>query len=256
MYAVILAGGGLSEDDPLRDKLPEGVPVHKAFLPIGGKPALQWVLDAISAVDQIEGIIITGRTPDEGWASIKLIHYLPDQGSLTGNARAGLRLSSELAPEWKHTLLASGDIPLITPEMVAWAVDRSQALEADIVYHVITQEAMEARFPGSNRTFVPLKDTRVCGGDLNVLANRIVDSHAELWDRLAEARKSPLKQAAIFGPGVLVGLLMRRFDLKSLASTFSKRLGLDARAEICPYPEMGMDIDKPYQYDLAIKELE
>ena len=255
MYAVILAGGGLSADDPLREKMPEGVPANKAFLPINGRPALQWVLDAVSACDQIEGIIITGRTAEEGWTSSKPLHFLPDHGSLTGNARAGLRLSSELAPGLKHTLMSSSDIPLITPEMVTWAVQRSQTLDADLVYHVITQEAMEARFPGSNRTFVPLKGVRVCGGDLNVLANRIVDSHAELLDRLAEARKSPFKQAAIFGPGVLIGLLMRRFDLESLARTLGKRLGLGARAVLCPYPEIGMDIDKPYQYDLVIDEL-
>ena len=255
MFAVILAGGGLSAEDPLREKMPEGVPANKAFLPVAGKPALQWVLDAISASDLIEGLIITGRTEEESWTSSKPLHFLPDQGSLTGNARAGLRLSSELAPELKHTLMSSGDIPLITTEMVTWAVQHSQSLDADLVYHVITQEAMEARFPGSNRTFVPLKDIRVCGGDLNVLANRIVDSHAGLWDRLAEARKSPFKQAAIFGPGVLIGLLLRRFDLNSLAGTLGKRLDLDARAVVCPYPEMGMDIDKPYQYDLVIDEL-
>jgi hypothetical protein len=166
-----------------------------------------------------------------------------------------LRLSSELTPANKLTLLASGDIPLITPEMVAWTMDNSLLLDADLVYHVIVKEDMEARFPGSNRTYVPLKNVRVCGGDLNVLSTRIVDTHAALWDRLAEARKSPLKQAAIFGPRILFGILLRRFALEALASTLSARLELDARAVISPFPEIGMDIDKPYQYDLASAEL-
>lgn len=253
---VILAGGGLPPDDPLRDRIPDKTPAHKAFLPLGGKPALQWVLDAVGACDRIGEVILIGRNAEEGWTSAKPLHFWPDQGSLTGNARAGLRISSELAPDLKHTLIASGDIPLITPEMVAWTVDNSLSLDADIVYHVITKEDMEARFPGSNRTFVPLKGVRVCGGDLNVFANRIVDTHAELWERLANARKSPFKQAAIFGPGILLGLLLRRFTLDALERTLSRRLELDARAVICPYPEMGMDVDKAYQYDLAIAELE
>ena len=115
---------------------------------------------------------------------------------------------------------------------------------------------MEARFPNSNRTFVSLKGIKVCGGDLNLVANKIVDQNRELWGKLADRRKSPLRQAALLGPGILLGLALRILDLEAGVAKINKRLGLVGQVVECPYAELGMDVDKPSQYELVKQEIE
>jgi len=115
---------------------------------------------------------------------------------------------------------------------------------------------MEARFPGSNRTFISLKGMRVCGGDLNLVSPNVIHQNLELWEKLTAQRKNPLKQAGLLGPGILLGLLLHILDLETGVAKISKRLGMVGKATTCPYAELGMDIDKPHQYELVKKEIE
>jgi hypothetical protein len=40
------------------------------------------------------------------------------------------------------------------------------------------------------------------------------------------------------------------------AMYIKKQLGLDLQFVNCPYAEAGMDVDKPFQYDIVKRELE
>jgi molybdopterin-guanine dinucleotide biosynthesis protein A len=254
MNVVVLAGGELSVDDPLVSAALNGG--NKAHLPLGGKPMLQWVLDALGGSDLISRVILIGQSEEAGFKCLKPMVTIPDQGGLVENLIAGVRRSVQLSPDEGYTLIASGDIPLISTEMVDWVIRNGVTVGAEITYHVVSEEVMGARFPGSKRTFVPLKDVRVCGGDLNLIANHVIDQHQSLWLRLADTRKSPLKQAAIFGPVILAGLALRRFTLDELAKRISRRLKLNAQVVISQYAELGMDIDKLHQYEMVLNEIE
>ncbi len=256
MDVVVLAGGKLEEADPLYPLIPSDAPKFKAFLSIQGKPMLQWVLDVLSRSSMVDNIVLVGQPETNGFTSTKPITFLADSGNLVENIISGVMRSSELNPSSSHTLIASGDIPMVTPEMVDWVIDHAEGHKVDLVYHVITQEVMEARFPGSNRTFAPLKGMRVCGGDLNVISHSVVKENTEVWKRLTDARKSVFKQAAIFGPRLLIGLLLRQLELEKLAVYLGDRLGLRAKAVVCPYAEVAMDIDKPHQLELIRQEFE
>jgi len=255
MDAVVLAGGLLNEEDPLFSHIPESLPKYKAFLKVGEKSALQWVLDVLDSSKAVENIILVGQPVENGFSSTKPIYFLEDSGSLIENIISGVNFSSKVNPGTAYSLIATGDVPLIKPEMVDWVVANAEKLKVDIAYHVITEEVMEGRFPGSNRTFAPLKGARVCGGDLHVVSHKVVKENTDLWKRLTEARKSVFKQAAIFGPRLLFGLLLRQFDLEQLADYLGKRLGLRAKAVVCPYAEVAMDVDKPHQLELVRQDL-
>jgi molybdopterin-guanine dinucleotide biosynthesis protein A len=256
MNVVVLAGGRLTEEDPLFGLIPEGGPPSKAHLPLGGKPMLQWVLDALGGSKSISGVIVVGQTADAGFECEKPLSYIPDQGGLIDNALTGIRASAAQNPTETHTLLATGDIPLVTAEMVDWVVENGMRSGVDLVYHVITNEVMEARFPGSNRTFISVKGMKVCGGDLNLFSNKMADQNQHIWEELAARRKNPLKQAALLGPGILLGVVLRILDLETGVAKISKRLGLEGKAVICPFAELGMDVDKPGQYELVKAEIE
>jgi hypothetical protein len=114
---------------------------------------------------------------------------------------------------------------------------------------------MEDRYPGSKRSYVHLKDVEVCGGDMNVIRSNLVEGNDELWDQIVDARKNALKQAALIGYDTLLMLLLRLITLEGAARKVSKRIKLHGRALVCPYAEVAMDVDKPHQYELMLKDL-
>jgi len=248
MDAVLSAGGTPAPGEPLYEYT-RGMP--KALLEIHGKPMIQWVLDAVTASPAVNRIVITGLP--QGCILDYHGHpaeFLPNAGSMFQNLRAGVMKIAELNPEAKHVLSVASDIPSLTPEMVDWVVKSALETEHDIHYSVITRQVMEARFPASKRTYLRLRDYDLCGGDINAIRVSTVLGQETLWERLIAARKSPLKQASLLGWDLLLLLTLRLISLDDTVRRASKRLHINGRAVICPYAEVGMDIDKPHQLEM------
>lgn len=252
MDALVTAGGTITPEDPLYEY---GQDIPKSLLDIGGKPMVQWVLDALSGSDQIDNVVVMGVDASQGLTCSKPTRYLPDSGSMIENVRIGTAEIKRINPAATHILAVSGDIPSITPKIVNWTVETISQEENDITYFVVSKDVMEARFPGSKRTYTKLKGLELSGGDLNSFATHVILEDQGLWDRLHAARKNPLKQAAIVGFDTLFLILFRLVDLKGAAAYASKRTGLKARAELSPYAEMAMDVDKPNQLELLRADL-
>jgi len=114
---------------------------------------------------------------------------------------------------------------------------------------------MEARFPSSKRTYTPLKDMQVCGGDLNMARASVVFQNPEFWNRLIETRKNPAAQAAMLGPGIIFKFIFQELTIDDVVKRVADKLSLKGRALICPYPEIGMDVDKPHQLEIMRADL-
>jgi GTP:adenosylcobinamide-phosphate guanylyltransferase len=247
MDAIIVAGGIPGPDDPLFP-LTQGRP--KALLEVAGRPMLQWVVDAIEAASRVEHVFVLWPGPE------REIHLGPrstsiaDQGGMVANILAGLKAVQRRDPASTHVLLSSGDIPGITPEMVNWRAQTVEAAHADFDYSVVERSVMDRVFPGSRRSFTPLKGIEVCGGDLNGLAVSVAGDEA-LWNKLYATRKSILKQASLLGYDLFVLAAMRQLTLDDAALRAGRRLGLKAHVTLCPYAEIGMDVDKPHQLEMV-----
>lgn len=252
MDAIITAGGVPEPGDPLYP-FTNGKP--KALLDLCGKPMIQWVLDAMDAAETIDRLMIVGIPPTETLRSPKLFNTIPDQGSMIDNIRAGVMGLLGDHPDARHIAVASSDIPAILPEQINWIVRTVQQTDEDIYYNVVTREVMEQRYPGSNRSFIHLKDMEVCGGDLNVIRASLTTSSDALWDQIIASRKNALKQAALIGFDTLLLLLLRQIDLEHGVKKVTKRLNLTGRALVCPYAEVAMDVDKPHQLEMMRADL-
>lgn len=252
MNAVVTAGGIPQPGEPLYEYT-KGQP--KALLDVAGKPMIQWVLDALSATETVDRVVIVGLDEDSGVKCSKSTVFVPDQGGLLDNVRAGVQKMIELDPKAHHVLSVSSDIPAITGEMVDWMVHTCMQTDHDIYYSVITRQVMEARYPKSKRSYIHLKNMEVCGGDLNMIRARTVTTNEELWERIINARKSALKQAALLGFGTLLLLLSRQITIESGVKRVAKRLDITGRVINSPYAELGMDIDKPHQLEILRADL-
>ncbi len=253
MDAIVTAGGIPLPEEPLYS---ETKGHNKALLDIAGRPMIQWVLDALCQAQTVDNIIVVGLSEKTGLTCAKPLHYIPNQGKMLDNFRAGVQKSLELGKKSKHVLFVSSDIPAITGEMVDWVVNTAMETDDDVYYNVIERETMEKRFPDSKRTWTKLKDMEVCGGDMNVARAKLVldESESNLWEKISNARKSPFTQAALIGFDTLFLLLFRRLTLEMAVKKVMKRLDITGRAIVCPYAEVGMDVDKPNQLEIIRKD--
>lgn len=253
MDAIVLAGGIPQEGDPLYEYTQGEA---KAFLNIAGKPMVQWVLDALNDSANIENVVIVGLPSGEKVTSEKIAAMIPNQEDMIENVRAGLNKLIEINPDSRQALLVSSDIPAITPQAVDWAVGVAAESDEDIYYNVISRQVMEGRFPDSKRSYIRLKDLELCGADMNVISTRMASSDSDIWNRLANSRKNPIKQAALIGFDTLFLLIFRMVTLEQAAEKVTKRLNIKGRANVCPHAEVGMDVDKPFQLEILRKDLE
>jgi GTP:adenosylcobinamide-phosphate guanylyltransferase len=252
MDAIVTAGGIPQPDEPLYSFTLGG---YKAMLDIAGKPMIQWVLDALADATEVERVVVIGLPDDAPIKCNKLAANIPNQGEMLKNIQGGVQKVLELNPTAHHVLLVSSDIPAITGKSVDWVVRNAMQTDDDIYYNVISREVMEARYPTSKRSYTHLKDIEVCGGDMNVIRAVTVTENDAIWAKIIAARKNVFKQAALIGYDTLLLLLLRQLTLESAVKTVASRLHISGRAIICPYAEVGMDIDKPHQLEIIRRDL-
>ena len=163
------------------------------------------------------------------------------------NMLQGLDRIQSIDPSAEKVVACSADVPLITPEMVRYFVAACLETDHDVYYSIVEQTTMDAQFPGSGRTFVPLKEGRFAGGDIYMARIAAARANESLLRRLIEERKNYLAQMRLIGIGTLLKLLFRQLDVAGAERVVGRALGLTGRAIISPYAELGMDVDKPHQ---------
>lgn len=247
MDAIVTAGGIPQPGEPLYEHT-RGA--SKALLDVAGKPMIQWVLDALQGAKTIERVVVIGLENDSGVSCKKLVGFLPNQGGMIENIRAGVNFVVDLNQAAEHVLLVSSDIPGITAPMVDWMVTTCEQTNLDAYYGVITRQVMEATFPNSRRSYIRLRDMEVCGSDMNMIRSSMVTSKDAIWEQLIASRKNAMKQAALIGYDTLLLLLLRWITLEDAIEKVTKRLHITGQAPVCPYAEVGMDVDKPHQLEI------
>jgi GTP:adenosylcobinamide-phosphate guanylyltransferase len=252
MDCIIVAGGVPQEEDLLYEYT-QGKP--KALLEMNGRTMLERVVDALQSARQIEDVVVVGLGSDMGQTFKRPVHHLPGQGNLIANTIAGINWVLQQKPDTQVVFLSSADIPLLTGEIVDAVIDMCRPFDYGLYYNFITRETMEARFPGSKRTFTKLKGVEVAGGDLGIIKPNALLNNPDLWDALSNARKNAWQIAREVGLMVLLKLLTRRLSIPDIERLATRLTGEPAKVLLNPYAEMGMDGDKPHQVDMLRAEL-
>ncbi len=252
MDVLVLAGGGFSKANPI---YPLAGDQPKSMVPIAGKPMAQWVLDALSGAELIDSVAVIGLDESCGLHCGKALSFLPDTDSLLQNIQRGAAYFLQANPADSHMLTVSADIPAVTAEIIDTCIRLFSAREFDVYYSVVENTTMENRYPGSRRTYVKLQDGQVCGGDVNCIRKQAALDPDSAWSGLIRNRKNPIKQASMIGWGTLLMLIAGRLTLDEAASRVCHRLGIKGKAVKMPFPEIGMDVDKPFQHSIVERDL-
>lgn len=246
MDAIVPAGGIPLPSDPLYTLTRGGA---TAMMEIAGKPMIQWVLDAIAGTSSVQRIIVIGLTPKLGLTCRKPLFFVPNQGPRMDNLRAGVRRALELDVNTQSLLYVAADAPAITAPMLDWFAKTCADTQADISYPVVERKTMQRAFPASKRTYAWLDGKQWCGGNVGTFRPRLVDKDAALLNRIFDTRKRPLAQARILGARIALNFVLRRLTTAEVLARLADQHGIRAQAIITPYAEMGMDVDKPEQFD-------
>jgi CTP:molybdopterin cytidylyltransferase MocA len=251
--AVVTAGWSPREDDPLADYT-QGKP--KALIPIAGKPMITHVMEALAGSRYIKHFVIVALDPTAEVQFPVPVEFVPDAGGILANAEAGVQYAMDHYTDLDAILLSTSDVPTITPTIVDAFIEECLHTNHDLYYSIVERSVMEARFPESRRSYVHLREGDFAGGDIILIRPSLTLSHQELWGNLARARKNALRQARMFGLWPFFKLVIRRLSLAEAERRACKALNVQGRAVPFPYAEVGMDVDKPFQLEIARAELE
>lgn len=253
--AVVLGGG--DNRGALREASAEP---YEALIPVGNEPMIAHVAAALSRARRIGSIVCVG--PPAVLAAAAQALDRRGQGQRLVPSEAGRSLLENLErglaqARTPYVVVVTSDIPLVGGHMVDDFVARcEQAPQAqDVWYAVVERSVGEARYPGVRRTWIRLADGTFTGGNLAVVERGIVERTRRLLERAIEGRKSPLALARLLGAGALWRFLWGRLTMAEAEQRVGRILGIRGRAVVTPYPEIGIDVDKPADLLLARRHL-
>jgi len=245
--AIVLAGGESSSD--LKKIAPYD---NEALIIIGNYPMIYYVYSALRASSYIANIVVSG--PVEALRSIlpkddRLFFAAGGENAIKSFVNGVEMLRSKGISE--KVLALPTDIPFITTEAINDFLARCEAYPADFYYPVTSKQDNDLKFPGVVRTYVKLREGMFTGGNLFLLRSEIIDQCLGMGTKLVLRRKDPLAMAKLFGISLVWKYLIHRLSIETAEKRFQKVMGLRGKGIISPYAEVGVDVDKPSDLELA-----
>ena len=241
--AIVLAGERSPEDPVARAA---GVR-SKALTPVGGRPMVLRVLDALEAAREIEKIVLCG--PDKSAVNqdreLRLridsteVRWLESQRTPSSSTYHAMQSLADSTP----VLVTTADHALLTAEMVDYFCSGARQSEKDVVVGLALHKLITAKYPETKRTAIPLADGSYCSCNLFGFLTNEARTAALFWRRVESQRKKTLRVIAAFGWLNLLRYLLKRPSLEDGLERISHRIGLRAGAVLLPFPEAAVDVD-------------
>lgn len=247
MDAIILAGS--PNNGPLRGCSDEH---YEALIKIDGKPMIRYVVDALLECGEINRIAVSGPAELKDIFHENRLRFSESEGTVIGNTIKALAMVDHTQP----VLIATCDIPLLTAKAVEDFVRLSSGGKADFYYPIVSMEGVDRLFPEVKRTSVKLIEGTFTGGNLFIVNPDIILRCAARAQEFINCRKSPLKLSRLLGLKFVFKLLMNRLSIPELEEKVAQLFGISVKAVITTFPEIGIDIDKPSDYEIIAKYLD
>lgn len=239
--AVVLAGGDAG-------KVVASLTGPKSLISIGGRPMISYVMDALRQCSRLDKIVVAlpAGTDAGAFAGLGAELVLDTRGVID----AIDRVISATGPDG-FILVVSSDTPMISAGAIDDFLTVCEREPADIYYMIVSEESIESRFPGTKRTYARLRDGVFTGGNVHLTRKETFIRNKEMGGRLFAERKSPLGLLRLLGIGFLVKYVFGRLTIPSLEKKAGRLLAAKVKAVVTDHPELGVDVDKPEDLEIA-----
>ncbi|EOD01689.1 nucleotidyltransferase family protein [Caldisalinibacter kiritimatiensis] len=224
--------------------------MNKALVNIKGKPMISYVIDALKHSKVVDQIVVVGEPKDFENIDLKYVDkIIKCRDSILDNIIVGLNYFKSD----NKVMITTSDIPLLTGEAVKDFVDRSLETDADLYYPIINKNICVQKYPDAKRTYARLKEGLFTGGNMFIVNPSIVDSTIDVAKKMIEYRKNPLKMSRVLGFKFLLKFSTGKVSIKTAEQRVSELLGIQPKAIISDYAEIGNDVDKPEDIEMTEK---
>jgi len=227
---------------------------HKCLVPIGGRPLLIHVLDALA---QIEGVGAV-RISVEAGAEEKLRPIAAAAGLDVAFVAAADNIADSVYEAAEGAagpiVITTADNVLLTAAAVRQVIDRLVAGD-DAVVALARKEAVLAAHPQGQRRFYKLRDGEFSNCNLYGLSRRGLGL-AETFREGGQFAKNPMRIARAVG---FLNLLLLRFGLVPLDKAMERlgrRFKVRASAVVLADGAHAIDVDNKRTYDIAAELLD
>lgn len=246
--AVILAGGESTSE--LKKIAPYD---NEALIIIGEYPMIYYVFNALRESSRIRNIVISG--PVEALRNIfprqeNLYFAASGQDAIESFSNA-VNVLQEQSDITEKLLILPTDIPFITTAAIDDFLAQCESIEADFYYPVTSKEVNETKFPGVSRTYVNLKEGTFTGGNLFLIRTSVIGQCLDIGVKLVKRRKNPVAMARLFGFSLVWKFIFKQLGIPTIKRRFYEVTGIKGEAIISQYAEVGVDVDKPSDLNLA-----
>ncbi|MCG9969021.1 nucleotidyltransferase family protein [Pelotomaculum terephthalicicum JT] len=244
MINAVVLGGSLN-NGPLREYSPVD---YEALIPVGPKVMVEYVVEALLGARRINRVVVVGPVKElSPLLSETRVTLTGAAGGIMENIGAGLNL----LPGEKRVLLVTSDIPMLTPGSVDDFIELCGDMAGDVYYPIIPKEVVEKRFASTRRTYVALKEGVFTGGNIFLFNPAVFGRCIQNGKRIFGLRKSPLRLCRLIGFSFVLKYLLRILDIEDVCKRASELLGVKGEVVVSKYPEIGVDVDKPGDLELA-----
>jgi hypothetical protein len=168
-----------------------------------------------------------------------------------GSPSRSVLAAFDAAPDGWPWLVTTADHALLDAAILDHFFEGAATSGADLAVGLVPRSAIEARFPGARRTYLPFRGESYSGANLFAFLDARSRRVAEFWLRAESLRKQPWKLIREFGWVSLALFLLRRLDLDQALERASKVVGARVRAVALPMAEAAVDVDKIEDLELV-----
>jgi GTP:adenosylcobinamide-phosphate guanylyltransferase len=244
LFTAIILAGARPTGDPVAEAA--GVPC-KAFIPVGGRPMVLRVLDALDASRQIGTRILCGPPQEsiEQQPDLKAriaegrLKWVAGQSTPSLSTHHVLQSLSDNTP----VLVTTADHALLSTKIIDYFCTEALKAGCDVAVGLASYRKVISAFPETRRTALKFRDGSYCGCNLFGFLNPQSYRAAQFWRRIEQERKNPLKMMRILGWRPVLRYLVGKMSLNDALGYLSKQMGLRAGAVMLPFPEAAVDVD-------------
>lgn len=225
----------------------------KALVPVAGEMMLNRVLMALVDTPQIARIVVLTQNTlalrahrDLAWAVEEpRIAFRVSGATISGSVLAAVDDPAIGLP----LLVTTADNVMLTPQTIAEFVAGTGM--SDVSVAMVERGNLETSVGPNRRTWLTFKGGAYTGANLFALTGPGARAALRFWEKVEADRKSVLRLAAHFGPGLMIRLLARRLTVHEALAAAGAHIGTSAAPVLLSDGRMGVDVDKLEDHALA-----